>query len=173
MRARLVFEWICRLIAGSVFIYASLNKIADPCGMAVDIYQYRILPGFLVNISAILLPVTELILGMALIIGLGSRGAALGITGLLCIFILALSFNLIRGIDMECGCFGSAKDLCVAFSGWIAGNHPGITPLSKIRIRLGCDVLRDIFFLTASIGALLLLHQRANSHSGSSAENTD
>jgi uncharacterized membrane protein YphA (DoxX/SURF4 family) len=165
MKSRLILEWICRLIAGSIFVYASLNKITDPCSMAMDIYHYQILPGYLVNISAIILPYAELVFGLALIAGFLPRGAALGIILMLCLFTAALSFNLIRGLDIECGCFGSVKDLCVVFSGWVMEKFPGIATMGKVRLRLSCDIMRDVFFLAAAAGALLLILKRSDSAS--------
>jgi uncharacterized membrane protein YphA (DoxX/SURF4 family) len=96
---------VARLVLGAVFIYASLDKIAHPEAFARDIYNYQILPGFLINLTALVLPWLELILGIFLLIGLFREGSAWMVTLLLIVFFGAMVFNLARGLDIHCGCF--------------------------------------------------------------------
>jgi len=94
-----------RLIVGITFVYASLDKIAHPDEFARIVYNYKILPGFLINIFAITLPWIELSCGLFLILGLFIEASSLLIFFLLIIFTIALSVNFLRGIDIVCGCF--------------------------------------------------------------------
>ena len=94
-----------RLIVGITFVYASLDKIAHPDEFARAVYNYRILPGFLINIFAITLPWIEFFCGFFLILGLFIENASLLILFLSLVFALALSLNFLRGIDIACGCF--------------------------------------------------------------------
>ncbi|MFH1146557.1 MAG: MauE/DoxX family redox-associated membrane protein, partial [Pseudomonadota bacterium] len=96
---------ILRLFLGGVFVYASWDKLCHPAGFAEAVYRYRILPEILVNPVAILVPWLELLAGILLISGLFLRGALLVSTGLLATFLAALGFNLVRGMDVDCGCF--------------------------------------------------------------------
>jgi uncharacterized membrane protein YphA (DoxX/SURF4 family) len=50
-------------------------------------------------------PFLELVAGLALIIGFYPRSAALMVNAMLLVFITALSINLIRGHEFDCGCF--------------------------------------------------------------------
>ena len=94
-----------QLALGLIFIVAALPKIADPPSFAHMIYNYRLLPAGLINISSLLMPWVELVCGMALIVGVWRR-AALSIIGLmLVVFIIAISINLARGNAIDCGCF--------------------------------------------------------------------
>ena len=72
-----LFVLACRLFVGGVFIYASLDKLAHPQAFAEVIHHYRLAPYPLLHSSAHLLPILEFVIGSALILGLGSRGAAL------------------------------------------------------------------------------------------------
>ncbi len=90
---------------GLLFVTAALPKIVDPPGFAHMIYNYRILPGPLVNASALFLPWFELLAGLALCLGIWRRTAAAWIGALLLVFIAAISFNLARGNAIDCGCF--------------------------------------------------------------------
>lgn len=97
-----------RVILGAVFIYAGAIKIIDPAGFALAVYNYHILPGRLVNITAIMLPWVEVIAGLSLVLGLWTPGGALIISGLLLTFTITMGFNLSRGLDVSCGCFSSS-----------------------------------------------------------------
>lgn len=100
-----VFTLLCRLIVGGIFVLASFHKILDPQSFALAIYNYKLFPPSSINGLAILLPWVELLAGMALILGIKIRGAALILSGLLASFAVTLVINLSRGLDIACGCF--------------------------------------------------------------------
>jgi len=90
-----------------IFLYASIDKIANPAAFAKDIYNYQILPDALINLTALVLPWLELLLGLCLLTGVWMPGAVLTVNGLLIVFLAALVFNLARGLNVDCGCFGA------------------------------------------------------------------
>jgi uncharacterized membrane protein YphA (DoxX/SURF4 family) len=96
-----------RLFLGAVFLYAGSVKILQPDAFAEAVYRYQILPGAAVNLAAITLPWMEVSTGLCLIAGLWLPGAVLLSTSLLGVFIGALVFNLIRGLNVQCGCFSA------------------------------------------------------------------
>lgn len=98
--------WV-RLILGSIFILASVDKIYDPAAFAQVVHNYQILPDELINLTAILLPWIELIVGILLMGGMWLPGAATLANALLGAFLAALVFNAARGLNVHCGCFGS------------------------------------------------------------------
>lgn len=102
--------WGCALVLGCVFIYSSYHKIADPPDFAKSVHNYYIVPGQLVNLAAIYMPWFELIAGLAVVVGIGRKGGAMGLGLLTVVFILALGFNLYRGHPTICGCFGKYSD---------------------------------------------------------------
>ncbi len=99
-----------RLILGGVFVYASIDKIKHPEAFAKAVYNYQILPDTLINLTAVMLPWLELILGLFLIIGLFREGSACIATVLMLVFLGAMIFNLARGLDIHCGCFSTSTD---------------------------------------------------------------
>lgn len=127
---RRVIRLIFRLIVGGVFIFASLHKISSPPAFARIIYGYKIFPGFLINLSAIVLPWVELFAGLFLVLGIFQRGACLIINSLLLIFALAISFNVARGLEFDCGCFSFSSG---------EGGSPGEI------------IIRDILMLAAGL----------------------
>ena len=107
-----------RLLMAGIFIYASLDKIAHPAAFAKDVYNYQILPDALINLTALVLPWLELLLGLCLLAGIWLPGAVLTVNGLLLVFLTALVFNLARGLDVNCGCFSTGSDAPVMSTAW-------------------------------------------------------
>lgn len=108
MKQWLASPWLTirvQLALGVFFVAAALPKIVDPPSFAHMIYNYRILPGALVNLAALVMPWVELLSGLALILGIWRGTARTIIAGLLLTFIIAISVNLARNNPIDCGCF--------------------------------------------------------------------
>jgi len=101
---------LARFILGAVFIYASLDKIADPVSFSTNIDNYHISPIAINNLAALILPWIELIIGLSLITGVFLDGASILTIGLLAFFIFIITQAYMRGISLECGCFKTAVD---------------------------------------------------------------
>jgi uncharacterized membrane protein YphA (DoxX/SURF4 family) len=101
---------VLRIYLGSIFIYASMYKISYPLEFAENIASYQIVPYWAVNLMAIVMPWTELICGILLVVGLRSKSAVCMIGGMLVLFIVAISLTLVRNIPIGCGCFHSMEE---------------------------------------------------------------
>ena len=101
------FLLVCRIIIGFVFLYAGMEKISDPSGFARAINNYKLLPFPLINIAALILPWIEVTAGILLIFGIRVKENAFIISGLLGIFTIAIIVSLFRGLNIDCGCFGT------------------------------------------------------------------
>ena len=99
-----IFIIIIRIILGSIFVYASYDKILDPGKFSRDIANYQIVPFGLENSIAIILPWLELLIGFGLIAGIMVDGSAVISGGLLMIFIVFILQAILRGFNIECGC---------------------------------------------------------------------
>ncbi|HTD52109.1 MAG TPA: MauE/DoxX family redox-associated membrane protein [Thermoanaerobaculia bacterium] len=94
-----------QLALGAIFVAAAIPKILDPPAFAHMIYNYKLAPGWAINALAITLPWVELLAGLALILGVWKREAAVLIGLLLLLFIASVGINLARGHAIDCGCF--------------------------------------------------------------------
>ncbi|MEW5771903.1 MAG: MauE/DoxX family redox-associated membrane protein [Thermodesulfobacteriota bacterium] len=94
-----------RLYLGGLFIYASIYKIQYPAEFAESIAAYQIVPHFLVNPMAAVLPWLELICGTLAVAGLRVRAALAVMAGLMAAFTLSLAWVVALDIPIGCGCF--------------------------------------------------------------------
>ena len=98
-----------RLLIGGIFFYAGLEKILDPFKFSVAIYNYLIFPDLLIGGMAATIPWIEAMAGLFLLSGFNTKGAAALTSFLLLIFIGLIIISAIRGLDIDCGCFGSLE----------------------------------------------------------------
>jgi putative oxidoreductase len=114
-RLHAVVVHLARFGLAGLFLYAGALKIADAPGFAQDISHYRLLPDSLAALSAVVLPVLELVTGVGLLLRRYVQGAALLSALMLLLFAAAMAQAKLRGIDLECGCFGASSATQVSF----------------------------------------------------------
>ena len=95
-----------RLILGGVLLVAGGLKVSDPYGSATSVRAYQMLPIDLANFLGFVLPFIEVGIGLLLIVGIWVRLAAIAGGALMVMFIVAIGQAWIRGISLDCGCFG-------------------------------------------------------------------
>ena len=112
-----------RVALGLIFIVAAYTKLHFAgewhlrdyqffFAMAID--SYKMLPISAVQLMAQILPWFELALGALLIAGVAVRWIGLITSGLLLVFIGAMTRAKILGLEINCGCFGNNEKLGTA-----------------------------------------------------------
>lgn len=134
--AQRYFLLTLRVGLGLVFIYAGFLKVRDPIAFAGSVAAYKLLPYFLNYLVAATIPWVELFCGTLLIIGYRVRASAGIVAAMNILFIVLLASTIVRGLDIDCGCFRQGGEKT---SAWIA-------------------ILRDIFFLSAAL--ILMAEQK-------------
>lgn len=102
-------EWIglaARLVTGGVWLVAGGLKVTHPDASIAAVRAYELLPASLVEPVGLLLPAVELVIGLALVLGVLTRGAAVVSALLFVAFIIGIVSVWSRGIEIDCGCFG-------------------------------------------------------------------
>lgn len=102
-------EWlglVARLVTGGVWIWAGGAKLGDSYQSVQAVRAYELLPESLVEPVGYLLPVLEVVVGVALLLGLLTRGAAVLSALLFVVFIIGIASAWARGLEIDCGCFG-------------------------------------------------------------------
>ena len=101
-----ILETVSRIGRGALFLYSAWAKINDPGVFAASVERYQMLPGGLLGIFSLTMPMLELLAGLALLFTKWQREASLLISGMLAMFIVALTQAFVRGLEISCGCFG-------------------------------------------------------------------
>lgn len=99
-----------RLIVGFVFLYAGAQKINSPSVFAESISAYKLFPEFIINFIAVFVPWLEVISGLLLILGISVKENSFIIMNMLVLFILLIVITMLRGLDIDCGCFGESNE---------------------------------------------------------------
>ena len=94
------------LVLAAVFIYAGVDKIRDPLQFADSIAAFTILPAVFINLLALGLPPFEIGCGLLLLGPRTRQVGALAVAVISAMFFTALASALLRGLTLDCGCFG-------------------------------------------------------------------
>ena len=101
-----LFVLIARLVLASVFVSAALPKVRDPVAFSSSIEGFRIIGPTLSNWVALILPWLELIIGIGILLPWIRRSSGIIISALLLMFITLHASAWVRGLEINCGCFG-------------------------------------------------------------------
>ncbi len=107
---------VFRIVTGLVFIFSSFVKGVDPLGTDYRVIDYLEAYGWLSLsdysfILSILLISAEFLLGIALLLKLKIRLAALGVLLIMIFFTIVTYFDAMYELVPDCGCFGDAVKL--------------------------------------------------------------
>ncbi len=128
-----------RLFVGLIFILAAITKVSDPQGFSQSIYNYKLMPDFIINFLAIAFPWIELVTGLLIIFGISVKENAAILSGLLVVFIIAIAISLARGLNIDCGCFGTVGGTKVGLQKIL--ENVGLLILGLILIKFDSDYL--------------------------------
>lgn len=126
--ARRAIVVVLRVLLAAVFLGAAIPKVMDPASFAEDVDNYRMLPDLLIGPVAVALPAVEILIAAALLTGIHAAGAALLAGTLLVGFAAAMVQSMVRGIDLDCGCFGAVAEMRVS----------GLTVARNVVLTLAC-----------------------------------
>jgi len=106
-----IISFILRIIIGGIFLVSGLAKISDPVRFLFTLREFRLFPESIVPFTAVFLPWLEFFLGLSVVLGVLYRTSALMLAGLNILFIIALGSVIVRGFEVDCGCFGLVADI--------------------------------------------------------------
>ena len=103
----IIYHWgVCILLA-AIFGFASLHKIVDPGPFAGLIAKNDYVPSPLIGPVSIWLPCFEMALALGLLLPKAQKAALILAAYLLAFFAAIISLNLLRGLEVPCGCFSN------------------------------------------------------------------
>lgn len=98
---------VARLLLGGVLLAAGLLKIGDLTGSVQSVVAYQVFPYEVARLIGTTLPVVEIAVGLLLVLGLLTRGAAVVGGVLMLAFVAGIASAWARGLAIDCGCFGT------------------------------------------------------------------
>jgi uncharacterized membrane protein YphA (DoxX/SURF4 family) len=104
------FLLFARLFVGGVFVVSGIAKWVDKPGTEASMSRYRFLPVGSARLISNLFPLLELAVGLLLVFGLLTTFAALAAVLLFAIFTGLVVYDLSRGQNQSCHCFGRLSD---------------------------------------------------------------
>jgi uncharacterized membrane protein YphA (DoxX/SURF4 family) len=135
---RLAAATLARLGLAVVFAIAGWSKVTDLTGSGRAVNAYQLMPFSLAKVVGAGLPFVELALALLLLVGLATRFAAAVASLLLAVYIVAITSVWVRGLSIDCGCFGVGGNLP-------PGQHPNYF----------WDIARDVGLLAVAVFLLL------------------
>ena len=94
------------IAVAAVFIYSGIDKLRDPLQFADSTAAFAILPAVFINLLVMGLPPFEIASGVLLLAPRTRRVGALAVAVISVMFFTALASALLRGLTLDCGCFG-------------------------------------------------------------------
>lgn len=105
-------SFAARILLGAVMVWAGLSKIGNLEQSVQSVAAYQLIPSYpLVQMIGYGLPIVEVAIGLALLVGLFTRWAATVAGLLMTVFIIGISSAWARGLSIDCGCFGNGGPL--------------------------------------------------------------
>lgn len=103
-----LFIALLHLAFGGFFVYTGASKAPDPAAFLMNVRSFDLLPDPYAAWVAMGLPWLEIFAGLAAVTGVLRKGGLLILNGSLLVFLVAIGISWYRGIDIQCGCFGSS-----------------------------------------------------------------
>lgn len=97
------------LVLSVIFASAASHKLKNPAWFRRQVQEYELMPSLLIPVTAIMLPIMEVVVALGLLWGDSRPYAAALCLLLVSLYALAIAINLLKGRkDIDCGCSGPA-----------------------------------------------------------------
>jgi hypothetical protein len=93
------------IVLGLMLLAAAWHKLSSLPAFTTVLFDYHLLPSFLVSFMALVIPAVEILLGAGWLTGVAMNIVAPLTAGLFAIYGSAIAINLLRGrLHISCGC---------------------------------------------------------------------
>jgi putative oxidoreductase len=96
-----------RIAFGVIFLFSGGMKIIDLARFSESLTATQIVPARFISSVSVAIPVAEVIIGAAIVLGFRTAIMSAVAAGLLALFTGVIAEKVIEGADVSCGCFGS------------------------------------------------------------------
>ena len=98
---------LLRSAFGVIFLFSGGMKIIDLARFSESLTAMQIVPARFISSVSVAIPVAEVIIGAAIVLGFRTAIMSAVAAGLLALFTGVIAEKVIEGADVSCGCFGS------------------------------------------------------------------
>jgi hypothetical protein len=127
-----------QLALGAIFVWSGWAKAQAPFDFLGDIYSYQIAGAKMGVLIAMIIPFLELLVGVCLLLRIAVSGSLIVAVLLCSIFSLAQASVLLRGLSIDCGCFGNASSGVVTYG-----------TLVRVLVMLGTSIFAYAYCVTS------------------------
>lgn len=106
---------LVRWLLAIVFLLAAVPKLWRLEDFAMAVHNYRMLPPVLVGPAAVALPGIEALAALGLLTRRWRAASACIVVGLCAAFLVGVAAALVRGLNIECGCFSMLSERRVGY----------------------------------------------------------
>lgn len=124
---------IARIALGVVFIVAAIPKLQAPTDTTMGLQAYELFGYDVAHFLALFVPLIELALGVALVLGAATRAASVATCALLVVYIGLIISAAARGLNIDCGCFSRGGTVAASATHY------------------GRDIARDVGFIALGV----------------------
>jgi thiol-disulfide isomerase/thioredoxin/uncharacterized membrane protein YphA (DoxX/SURF4 family) len=121
--------FLIQIALAGTFLLSGVSKLRDPEGTRQALRGFQV-PEALVPVGTYVLPVTELVGGVLVLLSPTARAGALLLSILLLAFIAAISVNLQRGRTPDCRCFGQVHSAPISW--WMVARNVGLLLIAVV-----------------------------------------
>jgi len=111
---------MARTLLALILMAAGLLKLPDPTAFADGIWGFRLVPQILIAPLAAGIPLFEIATGLGLLAPRFRSAASLSACFLTAGLVLFYAWAVVRGLSVNCSCFGSLAILRVSAAGGLA-----------------------------------------------------
>lgn len=126
----------CRIVLGAILLFSAWTKLSDPLLFAYALRGFHL--GWsddAIVRAAFVIPWIEAVAGASLLVGLWPKSGAIIAIALFAIFVGAIASLRMRGLEVDCPCFGQFKLFCAG-------------PLGA------CHIVRNVLFSAVGVAVL-------------------
>lgn len=102
---------VVRIGLGGVLLVAGGLKVTEPVQAAQAVQAYQILDPRVAELVGYVLPLLEVAMGLALVLGVATRLMAVFSGALMTAFVIGVISAWARGLSIDCGCFGGGGEV--------------------------------------------------------------
>lgn len=118
-----ILDWVglvARLVVAAVFLVSGWLKAVDLQETRIAVRSYQIFSTSVADTIAAVLPFLELAVGLLLLVGMATRLAAVLAAVLFVVFIAGVVSVAVRGLSIDCGCFGGGGQVAAGSTAYTA-----------------------------------------------------